>query len=167
MSRAQREDAPWKVWPEEMMKKTALRQLSKLLPKSSDLDALIRRDEEALYGIEAVEERRQSIARPVDTASALDAFGASAPSVEEPDGGEREESRPNEDTDAVAARQEQVSSSDEAPPAPTDLSIGELKAFERGKSDRAKGIGRKAVPGDLRENNKLAIAWVRGWEAAE
>jgi recombination protein RecT len=169
MSRAQREDAPWKVWPEEMMKKTALRQLSKLLPKSSDLDALIRRDEEALYGVEAVEERRQSIARPVDTASALDAFGASAakPAVEEPDGGEQEEDKPGEDTDAVAARQKQVSSSDESLPAPTDLSAGELKAFERGKLDRAKGIGRKAVPGDLRENSKLAIAWVRGWEAAE
>jgi recombination protein RecT len=169
MSRAQREDAPWKVWPEEMMKKTALRQLSKLLPKSSDLDALIRRDEEALYGVEAVEERRQSIAQPIDTASALDAFGASTarPSVEEPEGGEQEEDRPGEDTDAVAARQEQVSPSDESPPAPTNLSAGELKAFERGRSDRAKGIGRKAVPGDLRENSKLAIAWVRGWEAAE
>jgi hypothetical protein len=94
-------------------------------------------------------------------------LGASAaPSVEEPDDGGQEESRPSEDTDAVAAR-EQVSSSDEAPPAPTDFSIGELKAFERGKLDRAKGIGRRAVPGDLRENNKLAIAWVRGWEAAE
>jgi recombination protein RecT len=168
MSRTQREDAPWKVWPEEMMKKTALRQLSKLLPKSSDLDALIRRDEEALFGVEAVEERRQSIARPVDTASALDAFGASAarPSVEEPDGGGQEE-EPGEDTDAVAARQEQVSSSDEPLPAPTDLSAGELKAFERGKSDRARGASRRAVPGDLRENNKLALAWVRGWEAAE
>jgi recombination protein RecT len=169
MSRAQREDAPWKVWPEEMMKKTALRQLSKLLPKSSDLDALIRRDEEALYGVEAVEERRQSIAQPIDTASALDAFGASAAklAVEEPDGGVQEEDRPGEDTDAVAARQEQVSSSDESPPASTDLPVGELKAFERGKSDRAKGASRRAIPGDLRENNKLALAWVRGWESAE
>jgi recombination protein RecT len=32
MSRATREDSPWRVWPEEMMKKTALRRLSKYLP---------------------------------------------------------------------------------------------------------------------------------------
>jgi recombination protein RecT len=169
MSRAGREDAPWRQWEQEMQRKTALRVLSKLLPKSSDLDALIRRDEEALYGVEAVEERRQSITRPVDTASALDAFGASAarPSVEEPKGGGQEEDKPGEDTDTVAARQEQASSSDESPPAPTDLSTGEIKAFERGKQDHAKGISRRTVPGDLRLNSKLALAWVRGWETAE
>jgi hypothetical protein len=96
-------------------------------------------------------------------------LGTSAvrPSVEESGGGGQEEDKPGEDTDAVAARQDHVSSSDESPPASTDLSAGELKAFERGKVDRAKGIGRKAVPGDLRENSKLAIAWVRGWESAE
>jgi recombination protein RecT len=37
MSRATREDAPWKVWPEEMYKKTALRRLSKYLPSARDL----------------------------------------------------------------------------------------------------------------------------------
>jgi recombination protein RecT len=36
MSRASREDAPWKMWPEEMYKKTALRRLSKLLPAGRD-----------------------------------------------------------------------------------------------------------------------------------
>lgn len=38
MSRATREDAPWKMWPEEMYKKTALHRLSKLLPMGSDID---------------------------------------------------------------------------------------------------------------------------------
>ena len=37
MSKASREDAPWKKWPEEMYKKTALRRLSKLLPTVRDL----------------------------------------------------------------------------------------------------------------------------------
>jgi phage RecT family recombinase len=36
MSRATREDAPWKIWPEEMYKKTALRRLAKLLPTARD-----------------------------------------------------------------------------------------------------------------------------------
>src|SRR5262245_21857456 len=37
MSRASREDSPWKMWPEEMYKKTALRRLSKMLPSARDL----------------------------------------------------------------------------------------------------------------------------------
>lgn len=73
MSRASRDDAPWKQWPAEMMKKTALRVLSKLLPKSSDLDTLIRRDDEGLLGIE--DHRRTIAARP-DGVSALDHFAA-------------------------------------------------------------------------------------------
>src|SRR4029077_6557892 len=36
MSRASRDDSPWKAWPEEMMKKTVLRRLSKLLPAGRD-----------------------------------------------------------------------------------------------------------------------------------
>jgi recombination protein RecT len=37
MSRATREDAPWKQWPEEMYKKTAIRRLAKLLPSARDI----------------------------------------------------------------------------------------------------------------------------------
>jgi phage RecT family recombinase len=37
LSKASREDAPWKVWPTEMMKKTALRRLAKLLPSGRDI----------------------------------------------------------------------------------------------------------------------------------
>jgi len=36
-SKAQREDAPWKLWPEEMYRKTALRRLSKVLPSVRDI----------------------------------------------------------------------------------------------------------------------------------
>jgi recombination protein RecT len=37
MSRATRDDSPWKQWPEEMYKKTALRRLCKVLPSARDL----------------------------------------------------------------------------------------------------------------------------------
>ena len=37
MSRATREDSPWKAWPEEMYKKTAIRRLAKLLPSARDI----------------------------------------------------------------------------------------------------------------------------------
>jgi recombination protein RecT len=174
MSRANREDAPWKVWPEEMMKKTALRQLSKLLPKSSDIDALMRRDEEALYREEdePMEERRHlSIDRPADTAAALDAFGAEAPETGErqehevPNGGEQEM---QPDVADSSARSYSATSQAESAPAAADQSeewpSAERKAFERGKQDRARGMQKRAVPGELRANNKLAIAWTRGWE---
>jgi recombination protein RecT len=114
MSRATREDAPWKMWEAEMMKKTALRVLYKLLPKSSDIDALMRRDEEALYGVEAVEERRHSVARPADTVSALDAFGADDPATQR---GERQGSETPEGGGVTSdqARAESVARSDDDP----------------------------------------------------
>jgi recombination protein RecT len=79
MSRATREDAPWKQWTEEMMRKTAIRVLSKLLPMSSDLDAMMQRDEEALLGVESVEEVRREIADRSSTQSTLDHFGGEIP----------------------------------------------------------------------------------------
>lgn len=36
MSKATRDDSPWRMWPEEMYKKTALRRLSKMLPSARD-----------------------------------------------------------------------------------------------------------------------------------
>jgi recombination protein RecT len=81
MSRATREDAPWKQWTEEMMRKTAIRVLSKLLPMSSDLDAMMQRDEEALQGVESVEEVRRELADRPSTQSALDHFGETSQTV--------------------------------------------------------------------------------------
>jgi recombination protein RecT len=78
-SRASREDAPWSKWPDEMMKKTAIRVLSKLLPMSSDIDELIRRDEAALLGVEAVEETRTALAERPTTQAMLDQFGGDKP----------------------------------------------------------------------------------------
>jgi recombination protein RecT len=55
MSRASRDDAPWKQWFEEMCRKTALRVLSKLLPKSSDIDIFLQRDEAESLGVDTVQ----------------------------------------------------------------------------------------------------------------
>ena len=91
MSRASRDDAPWKVWPDEMMKKTALRMLSKLLPKSSDLDQFLQRDEDESLGIEhataAIEEKRalafgsamDHFAGPEETAEKADKESGTSP----------------------------------------------------------------------------------------
>lgn len=39
---------PWKEWPEEMAKKTVLRRLSKRLPMSTDIDQLVRSEDEPM-----------------------------------------------------------------------------------------------------------------------
>jgi recombination protein RecT len=176
MSRATREDAPWKLWEPEMQKKTALRVLSKLLPKSSDLDALMRRDEEALLGVESVDARRAEIAQPSTAKSTLDAFGAlAADEVTSPTAAQPDE----EDTPSTAAREggggqatqpgadEQFaavlsSSSTEGTPAAADLNV----AYERGKQDKAAGNRRTALPGEYRgaAQTKKADAWFAGYD---
>jgi recombination protein RecT len=45
-SKATRDDAPWKIWPSEMAKKTAIRRLSKKLPITAELDRVLRRGDE-------------------------------------------------------------------------------------------------------------------------
>jgi recombination protein RecT len=74
MSRGTRDDAPWKKWPEEMMKKTVLKALTKYLPKSSDVDLLLKRDEEALLGVESIEDTRQAFAERPSAQAVLDQF---------------------------------------------------------------------------------------------
>jgi recombination protein RecT len=108
MSRTTREDAPWKQWPDEMMKKTAIRVLSKLLPMSSDIDALIRRDEEALLGIEAVDDVRAEIAARPTTQSALDHFAGDNPPQQVDDPAQETVSEVSESEHDSASNQEQT-----------------------------------------------------------
>jgi hypothetical protein len=156
-----------------MQKKTALRILSKLLPKSSDLDALMRRDEEALLSVEAVDARRAEIVQPSTAKSTLDAFGGlavdeatsptssqeEAPSTavgEEEGGGQV--MQPGADEQSAAF----LSSSTEGMPAAADLNA----AYERGKQDKAAGNRRTALPGEYRgaANTKKADAWFAGYD---
>lgn len=65
----------WTEWTVEAWKKTALRSLGKLLPMSSDLDDLIRRDDE-LYEFKPVPVQTQPTQEIKNVAAALEAFGA-------------------------------------------------------------------------------------------
>jgi len=81
MSRAQRDDAPWKLWPEEMMKKTALRRLAKILPMPAPLEELVARDG-AGSGDDA-EDPDDTLPRPRGVQEALEQFaGSEAPAAE-------------------------------------------------------------------------------------
>lgn len=76
MSKATRDDSPWKMWPEEMLKKTALRRLSKVLPSEGDLadDDLDTFEAPAIApAVAAID-----IPRVIGAAAALDQFAASA-----------------------------------------------------------------------------------------
>jgi len=78
------ENSPWAKWWDEMAKKSAIRRLSKRLPMNTDLDDLIRADDE-LYAV-----REKDITPPSETArgarrpSRLDAIAAHAES-QQPD----------------------------------------------------------------------------------
>ncbi|MGP9819239.1 recombinase RecT [Salinarimonas sp. NSM] len=73
VSRA-KDSGPWSQWWGEMARKTVLRRLAKRLPMSSDLDDLIRRDDE-LYDFEGQREAR----RPQASGLAARLSGARGP----------------------------------------------------------------------------------------
>jgi len=72
VSRA-KDSGPWVSWWSEMARKSAIRRLSKYLPTSSDLDDLIRRDDN-LYDFDKAREegaRRQGLANKLDVLAGL------------------------------------------------------------------------------------------------
>jgi len=129
---------------------------------------MMRREDEDNNVEQAREEARPTLVRPVG--SALDVFGAETPETL----GERHQE--NEASSGGTAPVAESSTSDESRPADESadqpepvtgtIDAAEMKAFERGRQDRGKGAQKRAIPGDLRENSRLAIAWVKGWETA-
>jgi recombination protein RecT len=168
MSRASRSDAPWQTWPEEMMKKTAIRVLSKMLPKSSDrddLDQFIRRDEEDELGIS----HDDALAPGVLGRSALDYFADDNKEQQKPSSASPGSSG-TETGDAgsggQAASEGVVSSRSPAPAeagAAPDPAIA--TAYERGKQAKADGLSSKAIPGEYRDTARTreALAWQAGF----
>jgi recombination protein RecT len=86
MSRAGREDSPWQRWTGEMMKKTALRRLSKLLPAGRNMF-----DDEEESGYLPVESAPQPVAiKPKSAAASLDTFAGTPEPEPEQDVGNME-----------------------------------------------------------------------------
>jgi len=158
MSRASREDAPWKTWPEEMMKKSALRRLSKMLPSAPLLD-----DEPELLEAPAT---APPIARAPGAAAALDQFSRAVPAGDNPhpvsadDAGQEGEER---DTDQSAAT---AVADDPAPADDNAAHLAIMAAFKTGQEAKRLGHQRKALPGLLRDpsRSREALAWTAGWE---
>lgn len=145
MSKASRDDSPWKVWPEEMMKKSALRRLSKLLPAGRDF---FEDEEEVVNKLPEPQPTIQIVERAPGAASALDTFA----------GVDRVDQAPTTEGGEISRTADTVDITD-------PLSI----AYERGKIAQKAGMLRKAIPGEYREeaNRAEADAWHAGYDGKE
>jgi recombination protein RecT len=137
MSRNSRDDAPWKIWPDEMRKKTALRRLSKLLPTvrdimKSDLDEheapdIAPRDEIAAIPAAPVTDTKSEVAG--------DEGGGGTAAAPQP-------SQPAAATSVCEA------------------------AYRRGQEAKLAGQERKSIPGEYRSRDRLeeGRAWQDGFD---
>jgi recombination protein RecT len=150
MSRATRDDSPWKMWPEEMMLKTAIKALAKFLPKSSDIEALIERDDEQSF---LATEPLGVLTPPTErlsTRAALDHFGSAA--EQEP---ATVQSETPDATDVAAdslPRAESAASSDDEQTRKVRI------AFLLGQEAKKKGMSAKAMAPEYRERGREAEA---------
>jgi hypothetical protein len=169
MSRAHRDDAPWNMWPEEMMKKSALRRLVKLLPTARDLIPAEEDDDEPPHiQMPTVD---HAPPRPSGAAAALDQFvevtSSTSPQEETPSAA-IEEGGGAQDDHAPASAMSVALSQDATHPAAADHPTEDpaALAYRRGVEAKAAGHRRTALPGEYRgaANNKLADAWFAGYD---
>jgi recombination protein RecT len=167
-------DGPmWREWWDEAAMKTVLRNLSKRLPSSADLDELVRRDDEedafearpAMPGASPVTGDTENEPRQVSDSAAVEITELERQRDDDPtppaDEGWRDE---------VGSVQEAADDVQEggSPAAEADNSAVET-AFAEGAEARRAGQARRAVPGPYREPqaSHLAKAWFAGWDSAE
>jgi recombination protein RecT len=167
-SKSKAKRGPWSdpIFYPEMCRKTVAKLHAKQLPMSTDLDTLLRRDDE-LYDFKGEREKAQRAADvkpPPSVAAALDVFGAEVDEPTQP-GNQQElarsqpgESGGKQDSDSPPAAA--------APPPPAEDPI--VAARRQGFEARTMNIARKAIPGELRapERSKEAAAWQVGWDNA-
>jgi recombination protein RecT len=168
MSRASRDDSPWKQWPEEMYKKTALRRLSKVLPSGRDIIG-----DEELSELEAPATAPPAIARAPGAAAALDQFsraslaGGDNPHPVAATDDAKEEGEEQGTADAASAARA-VADRDPAPADDHYDHFQNVAAFKRGQEAKAAGHARKAIPPEYRESDRTreALCWQSGYDGS-
>jgi recombination protein RecT len=151
-------DGPmWREWWDEAAMKTVLRNLSKRLPSSADLDELMRRDDED----DAFEVRPATPAAAPSTGDTE----ASEPQTEIVELERIADPETERDSDLPGAEDVRGILNDDPPTSAGDVE----RAFAEGADARRAGFARRAVPGPYRKADAghLARAWLNGWDQAE
>jgi recombination protein RecT len=141
-------DYIWSRHFDEMAKKTVFHRHFKRLPKSRDLDTVLRRDE-ALYDLAGASDQAKvdRTSRPsLNSRLDLLANDVSTDTVK---------------AEVVTETATETKTEKNAEPSPED--IARKQGFEAAKA----GVERKAVPGEYREDEKLSGAWLAGFDQAK
>jgi recombination protein RecT len=191
-SKAKAKRGPWSdpIFYPEMCRKTVAKLHAKQLPMSTDLDTVLRRDDE-LYDFKGERERAQRASDakpPPSVGAALDIFGAD-PQQDEPaqpaQDLTREPAPPPADQQQLATAEggrkpegesggqqdDRAQPAAAAPPPPASPPPADdpiAAARRQGYEARTLNIARKAIPGELRapERSREAQAWQTGWDNA-
>lgn len=191
-------NTPWNnpTFYPEMAKKTVARRHSKMLPMSSDLDDLIRRDDH-LYDLDGAREEAQTD-RPKSLAGKLKALAdfsgdgevidnetgevSGSPGGSHPSGGadkkpEKSEPGPSSEGSDTAEKQspdasaKQPSAGDNPPnPASADGDQSEDptgSAYRAGRDAKLKGLAKKAIPAKYRADPDLLESYLEGYDETE